>query len=67
MPVSHGASQYPTSLPLKESKRIATERFERGYLASLIAGTQGNVSAAARRAEVDRMYLAKLLRRYGLR
>jgi DNA-binding NtrC family response regulator len=53
--------------PFKEAKRRAIERFERPYLESLIAGADGNVSAAARTAGLDRVHLLKLLRQYGLR
>ena len=52
-----------TGTPLK----VARERFERTYLAALLAETGGNVSEAARRAGVDRVTLFRMMRRYGLR
>jgi DNA-binding NtrC family response regulator len=56
-----------SSAPFKEAKEKVVEHFERAYLAALLEGTQGNVSAAARQAKVDRVHLLKLLRRHGLR
>ena len=41
--------------------------FERNYLRALLGWAQGNVSRAARKANLDRMYLHRLLQRYGLR
>ena len=41
--------------------------FERAYLTALLAWSDGNVSRAARKASLDRMYLHRLLQRYGLR
>jgi DNA-binding NtrC family response regulator len=54
-------------LPFKEAKQRLVERFERPYLEKLLATTNGNVSAAARQAGLDRVHLLKLLRRHGLR
>jgi DNA-binding NtrC family response regulator len=53
--------------PFKEQKNALTERFERRYLGALLRATGGNVSEAARRAGIDRVYLLKLLKRHGLR
>jgi DNA-binding NtrC family response regulator len=55
------------NLPFRVAKEQAIEDFERRYLAALLAHAGGNVSRAARRAQMDRMYLHKLLQRYGLR
>jgi two-component system, NtrC family, response regulator GlrR len=43
-----------------------TEQGERLYVNELLARHQRNVSAAAREAELDRTYLYKLIRKYGL-
>ncbi len=40
--------------------------FEREYVAALLAHCGGNISAAARAADMDRKYLHKLIRRHGL-
>ncbi|HMF43178.1 MAG TPA: sigma 54-interacting transcriptional regulator [Polyangia bacterium] len=45
----------------------ALATFERSYLRRLIETTNGNASAAARAANMDRPYLLSLLRRHGLR
>ncbi len=43
-----------------------TEQGERLYVNDLLVRHQRNVSAAAREAELDRTYLYKLIRKYGL-
>jgi transcriptional regulator with GAF, ATPase, and Fis domain len=50
-----------------EAKALAIEHFERAFVTSLVARAGGNVSEAARLASMDRMYLTKLLRKYGKR
>jgi DNA-binding NtrC family response regulator len=55
------------AVPFKDAKNALTERFERRYLTALLTATGGNVSEAARRAGIDRVYLLKLLKRYRLR
>ena len=54
-------------LPLREAKRVLVERYERVYLARVLAQTEGNVSEAARRVGVDRVTIFRALRRNGLR
>jgi DNA-binding NtrC family response regulator len=57
-----------TELPFRVAKEHAISRWERGYLKSLIGSTGGNLSAAARRARMDRNHLRELLAKYqGLR
>jgi DNA-binding NtrC family response regulator len=50
-----------------EAKRLALEQFEREYLQALLALHHGKVAEAARAAEVDRVYVYKLLKKYGLK
>lgn len=52
--------------PFKEAKEALVDAFERDYLAALITRCEGNVSRAAREAEIDRVYLRRLLRKHGL-
>jgi DNA-binding NtrC family response regulator len=58
----------PTSfaVPFSAAKSLAVERWERGYLAALMRQAGGNVSQAARLAQVDRSHLRDLLRRYSI-
>jgi DNA-binding NtrC family response regulator len=49
-----------------EAKDRAIERFERAYLAMLMKRCGGNLSAAARQAEVARHHLRDLLKKRGL-
>lgn len=53
-------------LPYTQAKQQLIERFERLYLTDLITRHDGNISAAARDAELDRKHLRTLLRRNGL-
>jgi DNA-binding NtrC family response regulator len=54
-------------LPFKEAKAKVVDRFERGYIDALLKRHEGNLSAAARAAEIDRKHLRELLRKHGLR
>jgi transcriptional regulator of acetoin/glycerol metabolism len=54
-------------VPFKTAKDGMIDQFERAYLTSLLAWADGNVSRAARKAQLDRMYLHRLLQRHGLR
>jgi DNA-binding NtrC family response regulator len=49
-----------------DAKERAIERFERAYLALLMKRCQGNLSAAARNADVARHHLRDLLKKRGL-
>lgn len=60
-PESAGVSGYT------EMKKRWSESFEREYLISTLSRHQGNVSAAAREARLDRSNFLRLLRRHGLR
>jgi DNA-binding NtrC family response regulator len=51
--------------PFKIAKERVISRFERAYLEKLMQWAGGNVSRAARHAKIDRMYLHRLLQRYG--
>jgi len=54
-------------LPFKDAKDAVIADFERAYLAELLRWANGNVSKAARKAQLDRMHLHRLFQRYGLR
>jgi len=53
--------------PMAEAKQAWMEIFERRYVTRLLAEAGGNVSEAARRANVDRGHLGKLVAKYGLK
>jgi transcriptional regulator with GAF, ATPase, and Fis domain len=54
-------------MPFKEAKDAMIENFEKDYLIALLEWSNGNVSRAARKAGLDRMYLHRLLQRHGVR
>ena len=53
-------------LPFHEAKQAVVDTFERRYLADLLAAHEGNLSAAARAAGLDRKHLRRLAVRHGL-
>jgi two-component system, NtrC family, response regulator GlrR len=62
-----GEQPVDIQIPFKDAKNALTESFERRYLGAMLEATGGNISEAARRAGIDRVYLLKLMGRYGLR
>ena len=56
-----------TSIPLRQARDEWLRYFERRYLADMLERTGGNVSAAARRAGMDRVHMHRLLKNAGLR
>jgi len=54
-------------VPFKDAKNALIDSFERLYLSAMLKTTAGNISEAARRAGIDRVYLLKLLKQHGLR
>jgi DNA-binding NtrC family response regulator len=55
-----------TDLPFKEAKGQLVEMFEREYIEDLMRRHGGNLSAAAREAQIDRKHLRELIRKYDL-
>ncbi len=53
-------------LPFKEAKAALVEGFERDYLVHLLARHRGNISRAAHEAGIDRNYIHRLVKKYGL-
>ncbi|MBX3160580.1 MAG: sigma 54-dependent Fis family transcriptional regulator [Deltaproteobacteria bacterium] len=53
-------------LPFKEAKAALVESFERDYLVALLARHRGNISRAAAEAGIDRNYIHRLVKKYGL-
>ncbi len=52
--------------PFKAAKGNVVAEFERRYISKLLAHHDGNISAAARAAGIDRMSIHKMLHRLGL-
>jgi len=56
----------PADESFHTAKQVVVDRFERAFLSALLAKTGGNISEASRRAQLDRVYLRRLLRKHGL-
>jgi DNA-binding NtrC family response regulator len=59
-------SQDVLELPFKEAKAALVESFERDYLVALLNRNKGNISRAAAEAGIDRNYIHRLVKKYGL-
>ena len=56
----------PQTRSLRDAKNRTVQAFERGYLASLLATYQGNVTHAAKAAGKERRTFQRLLRKHSL-
>jgi len=54
-------------LPFKEAKGQLIEAFERDYLSQLLERHKGNISRAANAAGIDRNYIHRLVKKYGIK
>jgi DNA-binding NtrC family response regulator len=61
------AAGIDVDVPFKTAKAALVEDFERAYCAKLLVAHHQNITQAARAAELDRVYLLRVLDRYGLR
>jgi DNA-binding NtrC family response regulator len=61
-----GAPSVDTTVPFKEAKDRLILVWEREYVQTLVTRAEGNVSLAARRAGIDRVYLHRLMKKHGL-
>lgn len=52
--------------PFKQAKEKWISTFERDYLAELLDRHDGNISGAAREADIDRKYFRQLMTKHGL-
>lgn len=50
----------------KDAKEEWVQSFERDYIEQLLRRNEGNISHAAREAEIDRKYFRKLMKKYGI-
>ena len=53
-------------MPFKVAKQKLVDEFDRRYLEALLEAHDGNISAAARAAGIERMSIYKMIRRLGL-
>jgi transcriptional regulator with GAF, ATPase, and Fis domain len=58
--------EFEAGASFRDTKERWNEAFERRYLTWLLRRADGNISKAARDADMDRKYLHKLLRKYGI-
>jgi DNA-binding NtrC family response regulator len=65
-PQEEGGVPVRTDLPFKDAKDAVVQYFERAYVRALHERHGGNVSAAAREAQVDRKHWRTLLRAHGV-
>ncbi len=54
------------TVPFKIAKQQLIDAFEREYLGAMLKATRNNISEAARRAQIDRMHLYKLITQHRL-
>ncbi len=59
--------QVSADRPFKDMKNEIIEEFERKYLSDLLARNAQNISQSARNAGIERAYLQRLIRKYGMR
>jgi DNA-binding NtrC family response regulator len=50
----------------KDAKERWVSTFERDYIITLLKKNKGNISHAAREADIDRKYFRKLMKKYGI-
>ena len=60
------ASESPVVGTFKDAKEQWVASFERDYIQDLLRRNSGNISHAAREAEIDRKYFRKLMKKYGI-
>ena len=60
-------SEVDPEVPFKVGKALLIEQYERSYVVALMRRWNQNITRATRAAEIDRVYLLRLLDKYGLR
>ncbi len=63
---SEAALKPDVSKPFKEEKNKLICDFEKKYIVALLKRNGGNVSKSAREADIERAYLQRLIRKYGI-
>ena len=65
-PAAGAGPAFEASLSYRENKERWENDFEKRYLTWLMDRAQGNISRAAREADMDRKYLHKLLKKHAI-
>jgi transcriptional regulator with GAF, ATPase, and Fis domain len=65
-PAPPALPEFDAALSYRDNKERWESDFERRYLRWLLARAQGNISRAAREADMDRKYLHKLLKKHSI-
>jgi DNA-binding NtrC family response regulator len=55
-----------SDMPFKLAKNQLVEHFEKDYIVKILERNQGNISRAAREAQIERAYLQRLVRKHDL-
>jgi DNA-binding NtrC family response regulator len=63
-PIAIGAADVDATF--KDAKERWVSTFERDYILTLLKKNKGNISHAAREADIDRKYFRKLMKKYGI-
>jgi DNA-binding NtrC family response regulator len=63
-PISTGSADVDATF--KDAKERWVSTFERDYILTLLKKNKGNISHAAREADIDRKYFRKLMKKYGI-
>ena len=65
--------QLPDAASIADSRTVqggegaaGSAKFEKDYISSLLKKNDGNISHAAREADIDRKYFRKLMKKYGI-
>jgi DNA-binding NtrC family response regulator len=66
-PTATPATTVDPAIPFKIGKAQLVEAYERSYVVALMQRWNQNITRATRAAEIDRVYLLRLLDKYGLR
>ena len=61
-----GGAAFDPSLPFKEEKARLVDDFERRYFAEVLRRNGGNITRSAREAGIERAYLQRLVKKFGL-
>ncbi len=65
-PAPAAAAAPDTSGTFKDAKEDWVSSFEKEYIEALLKRNDGNISHAAREADIDRKYFRKLMKKYGI-